>query len=386
VALVVAAKPPPDRPATLLADLRATDPAGSDAAAARVGPDTVAKILFTSGSTGLPKGVVNTQRMICANQQQILQAFPFMAATPPVIVDWLPWNHTFGGNHNFGLVLYNGGSLYIDDGKPVPGGMDESIRNLREIAPTVYFNVPKGYEELVRHLRDEPDLRRIFFSRVQLLFYSGAGLAQHVWDALEKLVPVEDKMEARVRGPNIMPGYWRAPAATRDAFDEEGFYKFGDALRFVDPARPDLGFAFDGRITEDFKLSTGTWVSVGPLRARLVQRGAPWVRDAVIAGINQDYVAVLIVPDAACAALPAAELHATLRRLLRDLAAESTGSSNRVVRALVLHDRLDIDAGEVTDKGSLNQRAVLRHRADKVAALYADPKSPDVISIENDAG
>jgi feruloyl-CoA synthase len=201
-----------------------------------------------------------------------------------------------------------------------------------------------------------------------------------------KLVPVEDKMEARVRGPNIMPGYWRAPAATRDAFDEEGFYKFGDALRFVDPARPDLGFAFDGRITEDFKLSTGTWVSVGPLRARLVQRGAPWVRDAVIAGINQDYVAVLIVPDAACAALPAAELHATLRRLLRDLAAESTGSSNRVVRALVLHDRLDIDAGEVTDKGSLNQRAVLRHRADKVAALYADPKSPDVISIENDAG
>ena len=420
----------PTRSATAFADLLATPPEGADGPAARVGPDTVAKILFTSGSTGLPKGVINTQRMLCANQMQIRAGLPFLAERPPVLVDWTPWNHTFGGNHDVGLIVANGGTLYIDDGKPTPAGMGESIRNLREIAPTFYLNVPKGYEELVTYLAAEPELRRTFFSRLELLFYAGAGLAQHVWDALEehavattgqrvamlagfgatetapycflpeaegaragliglpgagmevKLVPSEEKLEARVRGPNVTPGYWRNPQATAAAFDEEGFYRLGDAMRFVDRARPEKGFAFDGRIGEDFKLATGTWVSVGPLRAKLVAGGAPYVRDAVIAGIDRDYIAALIVPDPACA-LDAPALAAHLRGMLARLAGEATGSSNRVLRAAVIDGPLDLDAGEVTDKGSLNQRAVLRRRAGLLAELYADDPPPHIIRIED---
>ncbi|MCU0889557.1 MAG: feruloyl-CoA synthase [Rubritepida sp.] len=427
------------RPATRFEALLATAPtAAVEAAAAAVDPDAPAKILFTSGSTGMPKGVINTQRMICSNQQMLLEAFPFMAEEPPVLLDWLPWHHTFGGNHNFGLVLYNGGTLYMDDGRPVPGGFEESLRNLREIATTIYFNVPRGFEEVVHHLRADAALRRHFFSRVRMMFYSAAGLPQHVWYALDemalaergeripmitglgatetapfaicvregaarsgavglpvpgvelKLSPVGDKMEARVRGPSITPGYWRNPTATAAAFDEEGWYRFGDALVPLDPADPHLGFRFDGRISEDFKLSTGTWVSVGPLRAKLVHALAPYVKDAVIAAPDRDSLAAILIPETEkiAALVPAGEdaathpaLRAALAKALSELAREAGGSSQRIRRAVLLTEPLSLAAGEITDKGSINQRAVLQHRAALVEALYADTPSPTIIEV-----
>ena len=411
--------------------LLATNPTDAvEAAAAAVGPDTIGKFLFTSGSTGLPKGVINTQRMMCSNQAMLLAAFPFLAEAPPVIIDWLPWNHTFGGNHNIGIVLHNGGTMYIDDGKPTPAGIAESMRNLREIAPTIYFNVPKGYEELARHLEAEPELRKLFFSRLKMMFYSAAGLAQHVWDALErmavatvgervvmmtglgstetapfaivtrpefsgsgivglpapgvemKLVETAGKQELRVRGPNVTPGYWRNAAMTAKAFDAEGYYCMGDALALLDPEDPQKGFRFDGRISEDFKLTTGSWVSVGPLRAKLLHAMAPYVRDAVIAGIDRDYVAALLILDnAACAGKGETEIAEALLGLLRTLAASSTGSATRVARAMVLHEPPSIDAGEITDKGTLNQRAVLARRAELVERLYAEPCSSDIVEV-----
>ena len=420
-----------DRAFTHFADLAATTPTPAvDTAHAAITSDSIAKFLFTSGSTGLPKGVINTQRMLCSNQQMILEALRCMGETPPVIVDWLPWTHTFGGNHNIGLVLYNGGSLYIDDGQPTPAGMARSMENLRDIAPTIYFNVPKGYEELVGYLRREPAFRRHFFSRLDLTFYSGASLAQHVWDELNelavettgervvmltglgatetapfalvcrpdvtgsgivglpatgvelKLKPNQGKLEALVRGPNIMPGYWRDPELTAKAFDAEGFYSFGDALAFVDPADPAKGFRFDGRVTEDFKLATGTWVSVGPLRARVIAALAPYVRDVVVTGADRDHLGVIIVPDTtACAGLDNDALRAALQPLLATLAAQATGSSTRVRRAVLLDAPLSLDAGEVTDKGSINQRAVLANRKPLVAQLYLDPAPADVISV-----
>lgn len=413
--------------------LLATAPtADVDAAHARVGPDTIAKFLFTSGSTKLPKAVINTQRMLCANQQQILQCFPLLADEPPVLVDWLPWNHTFGGNHNVGLTLYNGGTLYIDDGKPVAALVGETLRNLREIAPTVYFNVPKGYEEIARALETDTALRARFFSRVQMLFFAGAGLSQPVWDQLDrmaelesgerirmlaglgmtetspfaicangpvsragvvglpapgmelKLVPVDGKLEVRYRGPNVTPGYWRAPEQTAEHFDAEGWYCSGDALKFIDPAEPGLGLMFDGRIAEDFKLSTGTFVSVGPLRARVIAAGDPCVQDAVVTGLNRDDIGLLILPRIDnCRALAALPSSATIAEVLaappvRDffqnlvdqLFAAGTGSATRVARAMVLVEPPNIDRGEITDKGSINQRAVLTHRAALVDALY----------------
>ncbi len=405
------------RAMTSFADLLATRPTRAvDDAAARVGPDTVAKLLYTSGSTGQPKGVINTQRMLCSNQAQLLACYPFFAEEPPVLVDWLPWNHTFGGNHNIGIVVQNGGSLFIDDGRPTAEMFAQTARNLREIAPTVYFNVPKGYEELLAALRADAELARNFFSRVRMLFYAGASLAPHVWKGLEdvaaetvgerimmmtglgatetapfaiatrpdctgpgivglpapgvvlKLVPNGTKLEARVKGPNITPGYWRDEEKTRAAFDEEGFYQFGDALAFVDEARPELGFRFDGRVSEDFKLATGTWVSVGPLRAHLIRELAPYARDVVVAGADRDDIRVLIIPDTSARAAGA---KAEIATRLRALAAAATGSSMRVVRAALLWSPLSIDAGEVTDKGSVNQRAVLATRRDLVEQLYA---------------
>ncbi|MDO9501045.1 feruloyl-CoA synthase [Falsiroseomonas sp.] len=398
------------------------------AAAAVVQPDDVAKILFTSGSTGQPKGVINTHRMLCANQQMLREAFPFMAEDPPVLLDWLPWHHTFGGNHNLGLALYNGGSFYMDDGRPVPGGYAESLRNLGEIATSIHFNVPRGFEELVHHLTQDAALRRVFFSKLQMMFYSAAGLPQHIWNALDKLAlaecgrripmftglgatetapfclivredfsesgavglpapgiemklaPVAGKMEARVKGPSITPGYWRNPQATAAAFDEEGFYKFGDALVPLDPEDLHKGFRFDGRITEDFKMATGTWVSVGPLRARLVAALAPYVKDAVIAGQDRDSLAAILLPEReACAGV--ADLPARLEQGLAQLAATATGSSNRITRAVLLDAPLSLDAGEITDKGSINQRAVLAQRAALVERLYADPPGPDIIRL-----
>jgi feruloyl-CoA synthase len=357
------------------------------------------------------------------------------------VVDWLPWSHTFGSNHNFNMVLVNGGSLYIDDGNPTPQGAPKTARNLREIAPTIYFNVPKGYEALIPHLQSDETLRKNFFSRLKVLFYAGAGLNQTTWDELTrlaieatgeriiflssigstetaplalacswdfdqagniglpspgvelKLVPNEGKLEARLRGPNITPGYWRQDELTREAFDAEGYYKIGDALKFADPADPLKGLLFDGRIAEDFKLSTGTWVSVGPLRARFIDHFAPYVRDAVFAGPDRDFIAVLVFPDIeACrkvaglnaeakpdAIVADAKVRATFADVLRKLAVMSSGSSTRVERALLMAEPPSMDKGEATDKGSINQRAVLKNRAALVDELYATPLSSCVI-------
>jgi feruloyl-CoA synthase len=400
-------------------------------AQARTGPETIAKFLFTSGSTGQPKAVINTQRMLCANQQMLVQSLPYLAEVPPVLVDWLPWHHTAGGNHNVGIVLYNGGTLYIDGGKPLPGLIDTTVRNLREVGPTIYFNVPRGYEALLPHLREDEVLRKTFFGRLGLLQYAAAVLPQPVWKAYEelavqtcgerilwitgygatetapflmstnrgaaragtvglpvdgvemKLAPVNDKLEARFRGPNITPGYWRDPALTRAAFDEEGYYRTGDALRFLDAEDPAQGLEFDGRLSEDFKLTTGTWVSVGPLRARLAAAGAPYLQDSVITGHDRDEVCALLFPNLqACRGMPPEALRAHLQRALDRLAGESTGSSTRIARALLLEAPPSIDAGEITDKGSINQRAVLRARADLVEMLYTEPLAPQVLKAK----
>jgi feruloyl-CoA synthase len=418
--------------------------AAVDAAHAQVGPDTIAKFLFTSGSTRVPKGVINTHRMLCSNQQMLCQAMAFLADEPPVLVDWLPWNHTFGGNHNTGITIYNGGTLYIDDGKPTAQGIGETLRNLREISPTVYFNVPKGFEEIVAAMRSDDVLRQSLFARVKAFMFAGAGLSQPVWDELDriaeqtigeripmitglgmtetapsctfalragevrsghiglpcpgvevKLVPAGGKTEVRFRGPNVMPGYWRLPEATAHAFDEEGFYRTGDAVKWIDPADPRKGLMFDGRIAEDFKLSTGTFVSVGPLRARIIAAGAPCVQDAVITGIDRDDVGMLVFPRLdECRKLaglgddvgadevlrhPAVRAHFQL--LVDRMWREGTGSASRVARAHVMSVPPSIDRDEVTDKGSINQQAVLRHRAALVEALYRGAGADDGILL-----
>jgi feruloyl-CoA synthase len=434
----------PGRDVTLLGDLLAApEHPGLDAAHDAIGPDTIAKFLLTSGSTGNPKAVINTQRMICANQVMLRETLAFLKDEPPVIVDWLPWNHTFGGNHNIGLTLYNGGSMYLDQGKPMPGGIEETVRNLREISPTVYFNVPKGYESLLPYLRDDTMLRAKFFHRLHAMFFSGAALSPFVWNSLDelavqetgfrvpmltglgatetapffmsvrpatsrsghvglpvsgndaKLAPNNGKLEVRARGPNVTPGYWRQPELTAAAFDEEGFYKFGDAIKPADPDDFSAGFDFDGRIAEDFKLASGTWVSVGPLRARFIAACAPLVRDVVISGINRDGVSALVVLDLdGCRlinpALPYDDPAVTagdplirdaLRERLTRFLATSTGSSTRITRAILLDTPLSIDRGEVTDKGSINQRAVLDHRAGLIEELYSPTPAAHVIAL-----
>jgi feruloyl-CoA synthase len=446
VEIAVTTNPPADRPATLFTDLSSAQPTPAVAIAhAKIAPDTIAKILFTSGSTGQPKGVINTQLMLCANQAMIRCGLAFVADEPPVIVDWLPWNHTFGSNHNFNLVLHNGGSLYIDDGKPLPGAIDTTVRNLRDIAPTIYFNVPKGFEMLLPHLSADRALREKFFSRLKVMFYAGASLSQHVADAIQrlavettgervmflaslgstetapaavaccweseragniglplpgvelKLVPRDGKLEARLRGVNITPGYYKAPHLTADAFDDEGFYKIGDAVKFADPADPSKGLLFDGRLAEDFKLATGTWVSVGPLRAAFIAHFAPLVRDVVLAGADRDDITALVFPDAdACrklapdlaadaavaALLADPRLRAEFARLLGTLLQSGSGTSSRICRAILLAELPSLDIGEMTDKGSINQRAVLANRAGLVEDLYADPPPPHVIAAD----
>jgi len=432
------------RDVTTLAELMATPlhPA-LDAAHDAIGRDTIAKFLLTSGSTGNPKAVINTQAMICANQVMLRETLAFLKDEPPVIVDWLPWNHTFGGNHNIGLTLYNGGSMYLDRGKPMPGGIEETVRNLREISPTVYFNVPNGYEALLPYLRDDAGLRAKFFARLHAMFFAGAALPGHIWNSLDelsvretgarvpmltglgatetapffmsvnprtsrsghvglpvpgndaKLVPNNGKLEVRARGPNVTPGYWRQPELSKAAFDEEGFYKFGDALKPADPHDFHAGFDFDGRIAEDFKLASGTWVSVGPLRARFIAACAPLVRDVVIAGLNRDEISAIVVLDLdGCrlinATLPYDDIAATAAdRLIRDafrerfakFLASSTGSSTRITRAILLNGPLSIDRGEVTDKGSINQRAVLEHRSQLIEILYSPTPPAHVITL-----
>ena len=404
-----------------------------DAAIAATGPDTIVKFLFTSGSTKLPKAVINTQRLWCANQQQMAQSMPILAEAPLVLVDWLPWNHTFGGNHNFGMVVFHGGTMYIDDGKPTPALMHETLRNLREIAPTVYFNVPTGFEAIALAMKTDDLLRKTLLSRVQMFFYAGAALAQPIWDSLYesqerevgerivmgtglgmtesgpfgifvtnpyvnagdlgvptpglelKLVDMGGKTEVRYRGPNITPGYWRNAEETKASFDDEGFFCTGDAVKWIDETDVHLGLKFDGRIAEDFKLATGTFVSVGPLRGKIIAAGAPYIQDVVLTGINLKEVGAMVFPTPAVRALSGMAADAPLadvlgseavlahfQKVLNDLAKTATGSANRIARMCLLSEPPTIDKGEITDKGSINQRAVLSHRADTVAALHEE--------------
>src|SRR5437879_6410081 len=402
---------------------------------AAITPDTIAKFLFTSGSTGTPKAVINTQRMLTSSQQAKAQTWPFLEGIGDlVILDWLPWSHTFGANHNFNLVLRNGGTLYVDGGKPAPGLFATSLANLRSVMPTVYFNVPRGFDMLIAALRGDDELRRRFFSEVKFAFYAGAALPQNLWDALEelslktsgralpmvsawgstetsplatdchfqakrsgnigvpipgtelKLVPSGDKLEVRVRGPNVTPGYWKAPELTAQAFDEEGFYLIGDAVKFADPARPELGLFFDGRVAEDFKLNSGTWVSVGTLRVAGISALAPLAQDIVVTGHGSDEVRFLVFPNiAACRAHAGLSDNADVQDVighdkvrvaiaqgLAKLKAQSGNSSGHATRALLLAEIASVDGGEITDKGYINQRAVLTRRAGAVAMLDDD--------------
>jgi len=415
-----------------------------DRAFSAIGPDTIAKFLFTSGSTGEPKGVINTQRMLCSNQQAIIQAWPFLKERPPVIVDWLPWNHTFGGNHNFNIALANGGTLYIDEGKPVPGLIEKTVATLREVSPTIYFNVPRGYDALIPFLERDEALRKRFFAELQMIFYAAAALPQNLWEKLEdlsvrergrrtvmisswgatetapmvtavhyqieragviglpapgtelKLVPNENKLEMRVRGPNVTPGYWQRPDLTREAFDEEGFYRIGDAGRFADPDDPAKGIEFDGRIAEDFKLMSGVWVHVGALRVKALAALAPLAQDIVVAGHDREEAGFLVFANPAgcrglCPELPAdapleqvladERIVARVREGMAKLKQEGGGSSTYATRALLMAEPPSIDANEITDKGYINQRAVLTRRAALVERLYAEVPGAAVISL-----
>lgn len=441
IPIIAAAGDLPGRRVLHWDDLKTTEPSEAARAAARaVTPDTVAKFLFTSGTTGSPKAVITTHRMLCANMAMVLDCYAFMEDEPPVFVDWAPWNHVASGNKIFNLALFAGGTFYIDKGNPSPKGMQETLRNLREIAPTWYFNVPVGFDALIRAMEEDPDLARTFFSRLRLLLYAGAGMAKHTWEGLQalsvktvgartllttglgatetapfammcteeqeapgnigvpakgvtlKLVPTGDKLELRIKGPNVTPGYWRNPDLTAKAFDEEGFYELGDAVRFAVPGDASKGFFFDGRIAENFKLNTGTWVAVGALRAKLVDALGGLARDAVITGEGHDELGALLVPSRAAAEvlIPAdgaalddaslwarPEVRAALQERLAAHAAKAAGSSTRITRALVMIEPLDLNAGEVTDKGSVNQRAVLNRRGALVEYLYGD--GPEVI-------
>jgi feruloyl-CoA synthase len=446
VEIVVGGNPPDGREVTAFADLLETPPSPAvETRFQEVGPETVAKILFTSGSTGRPKGVENTQRMLCSNQQAIAQGWPFLEERPPVIVDWLPWSHTFGGNHNFNMILRNGGTLYIDGGKPAPGLLEPTLANLREVPSTLHFNVPRGYDMLIPWLERDGALRETFFRDLDAIFYAAAALPQNLWEALErlavaatgrrvamlaawgstetapcatqvhfpiaragviglpvpgtevKLAPVASagKLELRVKGPNVTPGYWRAPELTREIFDEDGFLKMGDAGRLADPDDPAAGIVFDGRLGENFKLTSGSWVHVGELRTELVAAGAPVVQDLVVTGQDRSEIGLLVFPNpAGCRSLCRPELpeNTPLADLIRQpevqdaLSAALTAhnarnptSSRRVARALLLAEPPAIDAGEITDKGYINQRAVLTRRAALVERLHGGAGDPDVL-------
>jgi feruloyl-CoA synthase len=427
---------------TLFADLEKTTPgAAVEQAVASIGADTIAKFLFTSGSTSLPKGVINTHGMLTANQQQSVQTWPFIEQEDVVLVDWLPWNHTFGSNYTFNLVMHQAGTLYIDGGKPVPALIGQSVQNFRDIAPTIDFNVPAGYGALLPYLESDEALARNFFSRLRLMFYAGAALPQDMWDRLEavsirttgtrvpmtsgwgttetsplatmahwlferagviggpcagvdvKLVPTGNKLEIRVRGPNITPGYWRRPDLTQALFDEEGFYRPGDAVRFADAADPNAGLMFDGRIAEDFKLLNGTWVAVGALRVGALAAASPVLQDAIVAGEGRDVVGLVAWLNAAgCKQVTGEDgdlasyarhpkVHAHLRDAFAKWNKVNTGATMRIARLLLLPDMPSIDGNEITDKGYINQRVALENRAAEVKRLFDGAAHPDVVVI-----
>jgi len=434
---------PPGVASQPIGALRTTEPTDAvEAAFAGVGPDNLAKILFTSGSTGMPKGVINTQRMLCASQQAYRQIFPFFGDRPPVALDWLPWNHTFGGNNNFNMILCNGGTLYIDEGRPLPGAFDATLRSLREIEHTIFWNVPRALDMLVPHLEADEALRRTFFKELDMIQYAAAALPEHLWHKLErlsretrgvpvaitagwgltetapmhtavhwpmdrpgliglpvpgsevKLVPVESKFEIRVKGLNVTPGYYEMPEFTSEAHDEEGYLRTGDLVTFVDPDDPMKGLMFGGRLAENFKLTSGTWVSVGEIRVAVIAACAPIVQDAVIAGHDRNEIGLLIFPDVAALRrlsgntheeMPVEELvkrrevRLALMRALVDYNRANPGGSRSIGRALLMTEPPSVDANEITDKGYLNQRACLERRHDLVAHLYAEPCPPDVL-------
>jgi feruloyl-CoA synthase len=385
-------------------------------------PDTHAKYLLTSGSTGKPKVVINTHRMLCANQQMMAQTWRFLAQEKPVLVDWLPWSHTFGANHNLHMVLCHGGALYIDEGRPAPGLIEKTVRNLREVKPTLLFNVPRGFDMLLPFLEADDALAAEVFSRLRLAFYAAAALAPSTWQRLEavaqrvrptrplwlttswgatetspaitsahwkldgagcigaplpglelKFVPNGEKLEMRVKGVSVFPGYRDAPRETAAAFDEEGYYRIGDAGFLANPGEPAHGVIFNGRVAEDFKLSTGTWVSVGTLRVKLVSLLAPHAQDVVLTGHDRDEIGMLVFPSPQAAALSPEAMGERIAGVLRALRDEGAGSSQCPACALVLAEPPNLDAGEITDKGYINQRAVLTRRAAEVARLHARP-------------
>jgi feruloyl-CoA synthase len=415
-----------------------------DDAAERVGPDTIAKILFSSGSTDLPKGVITTQRMMCSNQTAVAQVWPFLADEPPILVDWLPWNHVFGGSFCFNLTLFHGGTFFLDDGKPSPRLIGRTITNLREISPTMYLNVPLGYDMLLPHLERDAALRDRFFSQLNVLFYAAAVLPPALWQRLEdlafrsrgekvpmisawgatetapvvtavhfainqhagsvglpvpgceiKMLPNNGRLELRVRGPNVTPGYWRRADLTRAAFDEDGFFRIGDTGRLVDASAPECGIAFSGRIAEDFKLASGVWVNPGVLRLRAIAAGTPVIQDAVITGYDRAEIGLLIVPSEQgcrylCPDLPATtpfdvlladpRVRQRVAAALATMIIEGDGSSTRPARALLMKEPLSSDGNEITDKGYVNQRAVLERRSDLVDRLYAATTDAEIIT------
>ncbi len=420
-----------------------TDEAAVRAAFTGVTHDTVAKLLFTSGSVGAPKAVITTQRMLVSNMAAKGLLWTFITDEPPVFLDWLPWSHTFAGNQTMDMVLKFGGTLYIDTGRPTPELFEETVRNIHTVSPTIYSTVPRVYELLLPRLRNDAELRASFFCRLRLMHYAGSTLADHLfselrtiardsvawpiplvssWGSTEtapmatdchfeveeagnigvpipgtelKLVPTSDRLEVRVRGPNVTPGYWKAPETTADAFDEEHYYRIGDAVAWVDTERPEAGLRFDGRVSEDFKLTTGTWVRVGAMKARAIAALSPVASDVVVAGAGRETAGLLIFPDPAGCRLiadmspdrpldvvvqqPAIRRH--IEQAMRQMSA-AAGSSMYPTRCLLLSDPPSRADGEITDKGYINQRTVLARRADLVTALFADAPPEAVICLQ----